>query len=539
MLELLFKNSLRKHLDAPLLKERESYLLFLNSTGICRNSLILAADYMLRIIELMALFTPPVKLLKVDEIVMLAEDWSNREIPNLSSKKEKSSSKRSRSRFISYALRWFLYSGWLEIEPTDVISSASSNQYNPRVPVRKHETAPLLEERESFLAHKSQLGTSVCTLDFIRATLPHIIEFLQFYEKRTVTEVEIRAAATHWGYIAGKIYLVSNYSEAAEKKFIRYATQWMEFLGCLKKEPNTIPFASYLNEYLCWLDEEKGFADSTIKVRGRTLPKLLRYIEELCGELHLLSPAIADVIIKKRHEEGVSRRGMAYTLSTYRAFLKYAESKEWCAKGIHLAFKSPRLFKHEELPSFTTWNTVAAILEKKDTDHPTDIRDYAIILLLSVYSLRASEVSNLRLKDIDWRKKEIHIRHAKNGHPRKYPLIDSVGDAIIRYLKEVRNNNIGKDFVFIGMHAPYQKLSRDAIYMRVSKALKAQKVTLRHYGSHCLRHSGATHLLNSGYSMKQIADHLGHRSLDTTRIYAKVDIINLRKVAEIGWEGLI
>ncbi len=297
-----------------------------------------------------------------------------------------------------------------------------------------------MEERESFLTYKSQLGTSVCTLNFIRATLPHIIEFLQFYERRIVTEVEIRTAATHWGYIAWKRYLISNYPEAAKKKFIRYAIQWMEFLGCLKKKSNTIPFASYLNEYLCWLNEKKGFADSTIKVLRRVLPKLLHYIEELCGEFHLLSPATADVIIKKRHEEGVSRRGMAYFLSTYRTFLKCAESKEWCAKGIYLAFKSPRLFKHEELPSFTTWNTVAAILERKDTDHPTDIRDYAIILLLSVYNLRVSEVSNLRLKDIDWWKKEIQIRHAKNGHPMAYPLIDSVGDTITRYLKEVRNN---------------------------------------------------------------------------------------------------
>jgi site-specific recombinase XerD len=539
MLKLLFKNSLCKHLDAPLLKERESYLSFLNSTGICRNSLILVADYMLRIIELMDLFCPPLKPLKVDEIVTSAEGWSNRDIPNLPSRKEKLPSKRSRSRFINYALKWFLYLGWLEILPTDRISFAPDNHYNPRVPVRKHETAPLLEERESFLSYKIRLGTSTNTLNFIRAVLPHIIEFLQFHKVRIVTEPEIQTAATHWGYIAGKMYLMKDYSKAAEKRFIRYATQWMEFLGCLKKETNTIPFAAYLNEYFCWLDEERGCAKSTIEGLGRVLPKLLRNIQESCGEFHLLSLATADAIIKKRHEDGLSRRGMAYILSTYRAFLKYAESKGWCTEGIHLAFKSPRLFKHEELPSFTTWDTISAILEKKDTDHPTDIRDYAIILLLTVYSLRGSEVANLKLKDIDWRKKEIQIQHTKNGYPRTYPLINSVGDAIIRYLKKVRNNNIERDFVFIGMHAPYRKLSRDAIYMRVSKALKAQGVTLRHYGPHSLRHTGATHLLNSGYSMKQIADHLGHRLLDTTRIYAKVDLVNLRKVAKMEWEGLI
>lgn len=89
------------------------------------------------------------------------------------------------------------------------------------------------------------------------------------------------------------------------------------------------------------------------------------------------------------------------------------------------------------------------------------------------------------------------------------------------------------------MDAPYRPVSTSAVYKIVSDSLRQQDIVLKHYGAHCLRHGSATLLVNSGFTMKEVSDYLGHQSLDTTRIYAKVDLLSLRKVADMNWEGLL
>jgi site-specific recombinase XerD len=83
---------------------------------------------------------------------------------------------------------------------------------------------------------------------------------------------------------------------------------------------------------------------------------------------------------------------------------------------------------------------------------------------------------------------------------------------------------------------PYRPLTSSAIFQIVSKRLKPLKLNLKHHGPHALRHACATRLINEGISLKEISDHLGHRSMESSRIYAKVDLSQLRKVAdfEIG-----
>lgn len=154
-------------------------------------------------------------------------------------------------------------------------------------------------------------------------------------------------------------------------------------------------------------------------------------------------------------------------------------------------------------------------------------------------AFRCSEVTNLKLKDIDWRNETLHLRRAKNCMPQVLPLLPIVGDAIIRYIKEARFNKSRNEYLFLCKRAPHEQLSTSTIYNLVRDELKGKGLELRHYGPHSLRHTCATRLINTGHSLKEIADLLGHIGLDTTRIYAKVDIKNLRKVADMDWEGLL
>jgi integrase/recombinase XerD len=160
-------------------------------------------------------------------------------------------------------------------------------------------------------------------------------------------------------------------------------------------------------------------------------------------------------------------------------------------------------------------------------------------MLLTVYGMRRSEVAGLKLPDIDWINEQIYLRRAKRSKPQVFPLSKTVGEAILRYLKDVRPKHCKLKHLFIGQRSPYQALSAGAIYAIVNRRLKPLNLPIKNHGPHALRHACATHLINEGFSLKEISDHLGHQELETTRIYAKVDLKNIRKVAEQKWEGLL
>jgi integrase len=171
-------------------------------------------------------------------------------------------------------------------------------------------------------------------------------------------------------------------------------------------------------------------------------------------------------------------------------------------------------------------------------DEPVNVRNKAILLLLSVYGLRAGEIIRLKLDDIDWKKDLITIQRSKNHRRLTFPLCQSVGLAISRYLRDVRPTSDCRE-VFLTMRARFRPLSRVGLTAAVSRKLKALGIPLSHYGPHALRHACATHLVADGLSFKEIGDLLGHRLPDTTAIYAKVDLTGLREVADFDLEGLL
>jgi integrase len=139
-------------------------------------------------------------------------------------------------------------------------------------------------------------------------------------------------------------------------------------------------------------------------------------------------------------------------------------------------------------------------------------------------------VTGLCLDDIDWEQDMLRVTRMKRGGAMTYPLLPSVGNAILDYLRTVRPASSYRQ-VFLGLLSPHQPLSRGGIYSLVAPRLKALDLHIPHYGPHSLRHACAGHLVEEGLSLKQIADHLGHRRPGTTRIYTKVDLAGLRKVA--------
>jgi integrase len=148
-----------------------------------------------------------------------------------------------------------------------------------------------------------------------------------------------------------------------------------------------------------------------------------------------------------------------------------------------------------------------------------------------------AEVSRLRLEDFDWEREIIRVPRPKQRRTQDYPLTHAVGEAIIRYPKEVRPRCAHRE-VFLRLIAPIKPISPSGLYNLTRKRVSQLGIVARHGGPHSLRHSCAARLVFEELSLKKIGDHLGHQSTYSTRTYAKVDLAGLREVASFDLGGL-
>jgi integrase len=169
------------------------------------------------------------------------------------------------------------------------------------------------------------------------------------------------------------------------------------------------------------------------------------------------------------------------------------------------------------------------MLADADTDKSRDIRDRAVLLLLAVYGMRSGEVAALRLDQIDRAGRTLRLFRLKRRQPQIYPLVPSVARGLARYIDTVPPPSSHPE-VFLCMQAPRRPLKAGSIHGVANRRFVALGIAATHRGGHALRHACATRLLADGLSLKQIGDHLGHRSTAATSIYAKVNMGALREV---------
>jgi site-specific recombinase XerD len=184
------------------------------------------------------------------------------------------------------------------------------------------------------------------------------------------------------------------------------------------------------------------------------------------------------------------------------------------------------------LPRGLTTPQVAALLAGCVRRRALGRRDYAILLLLVRLGLRAAEASALRLDDIDWRAGEIVVR-GKGRTEDRLPLPADVGAAIAAYVARGRPRRPERE-VFLRAHAPIRGLTPQGV-AEVARAA-GERAGLGSFGSHRLRHTAGTQMLQAGASLPEVAQILRHRGVATTAIYAKVDHLALRELA-VPWPG--
>jgi integrase len=237
-------------------------------------------------------------------------------------------------------------------------------------------------------------------------------------------------------------------------------------------------------------------------------------------------------------QDSGSRGGSACQLAStaLRGLLRFLFHKGRIATNLAPAVLAVARSRSSELPRYLEPAEVEKVLKICDRRRRTGKRNYAILLLLARLGLRAGEVARLTLDDIDWAAGELRIC-GKGPRVDRLPLLQPVGKTIADYLQKARPRCSSRH-LFVHMRAPYEGFANppNGIVCIVRRALKRAGLNPPHKGAHILRHSLATHMLNNGASLPQIGRVLRHRRIQTTEIYAKVNLQALRRLAQ-PWPG--
>jgi integrase len=221
---------------------------------------------------------------------------------------------------------------------------------------------------------------------------------------------------------------------------------------------------------------------------------------------------------------------MVCLVATLRTLLRFVHREGMIDEDLSGMVERPLIYRDAGLPRSITWPEVSRVLATVDRRSAVGRRDYAILLLLVSYGLRAGEVARLALDDIDWRQGRLRVPARKAGNSTSYPISDAVGEAIATYLKGARPSS-GHRQVFLSVRPPFVPATGTAISERAKKYIRAAGVSVPRPGAHTFRHTCVQRLVDIGMPFKTIGDYVGHRSPRSTHVYGKVAIETLREVA--------
>lgn len=312
---------------------------------------------------------------------------------------------------------------------------------------------------------------------------------------------------------------------------------YLREVGVIKRSPPAITSKvdRVVGEYIEYLRQERGLAEPTLVHRRMFARRFLeeRFKNQPMRLSRLKAQDFIRYIQKRTGGYGVlSRAGIVHVLKDFCRFLRL---REYVRQDIASGLPKMPYWRASGVPNHLERPEVERLLKNCERKSPKGMRDHAILLLLVRLGLRAGEVRNLTLDDIDWETGQITIC-GKGSKRNRLPLPQEVGKAVVEYLKHGRPPCSSRH-LFIRDRAPHTgMLCSGAIYKIVGGALKRADLHPPHRGPHMLRHSFATHLLRRGASLPEIGRLLGHESPDSTAVYTHVASDGLKPVVQ-PWPG--
>jgi site-specific recombinase XerD len=275
----------------------------------------------------------------------------------------------------------------------------------------------------------------------------------------------------------------------------------------------------------------RGLADSTVARHGVIASDFLNFIR-YDEDRRLTRVRIAEVeAFLTQASTRVGRITMQKVVGVLRSFLRFSAISGEAPLGLAQQIQSPRTHRGERLVRAMSWKDIVLLLRAVDRSTEKGCRDYTMLLLIATYGLRRSEVAGLALDDIRWRARIVSVPRPKVGTPLALPLTDEVATALVAYLR-CRTAETSDRRLFLRVRAPRGPIEPTAVtdvfyYWAAHAGVRVPGVG----GPHCLRHGLAMHLLRQNTPLKIIGDLLGHRSVESTGVYLRLQLEDLRDVA--------
>jgi site-specific recombinase XerD len=296
------------------------------------------------------------------------------------------------------------------------------------------------------------------------------------------------------------------------------------------------PLEQWLRDYDAHLEHVAGLALRTRQGYGYLVR---RFLTAWCGtEPPDWSALTAARITAFVSQEAAIRRntGRKQPAVAVRSFLRFLVFRGAIRPGLEAAALSPPQWKYASLPSRLTPTDVERVLTVYRDGSVIGVRNRAILFCLARLGLRAQDVVLLRFDDVDWAEGRLTLGPGKSRRARTLPLPHDVGQALVAYIRDGRPPSTSRH-VFLRSRPPFRALTSAAVWAIVRQAFtRAGLVVPPGIASHLFRHTVASQMVNQGASFKEVADVLGHQSIQTTGIYAKLDLETLAAVA-LPWGG--
>jgi integrase/recombinase XerD len=292
----------------------------------------------------------------------------------------------------------------------------------------------------------------------------------------------------------------------------------------------SLPNPELLQEYLDYLKRERALADKTLQAHRQCL---IPFLEDLGApaeqRLTQLTPQkVLAFLVKDNPDRAPSQRRLLQ--GVLRSFFRFCFQRGYLERDLAEAIPPLRTHKLSGVPRALSQEEARKTLQCIDRTTPAGRRDFAILQLLYTYGVRGGQVRALRLQDIQWREDRIRFSAYKGGKEVVEPLFQEVGESLLDYLRHGRPQ-VPLPEVFLTLQRPFRPLTcPSTVSQMVAQRMRQAGIGSPRAGSHAFRHAFATRMLQHGQSLKTIADLLGHRNINTTFIYTKVDLQRLQQV---------
>ena len=319
-----------------------------------------------------------------------------------------------------------------------------------------------------------------------------------------------------------------NYHAAGARRFLIH----LQTVGTVPPpaaEP--VPMAPLAKQFGNWMRQHRGVTDGTLANYMPLVQEFLATMGDDTGAYDASQVRGFILAVSSRHGEARTRS----TVTAVRMFLRFLAVYGFCSPDLAAAVPGIARWRLAALPRYIDADDIERLIAVCNPDCVAGSRDRAIILLLVRLGLRAGDVRDLLLADIDWSHGRIRVM-GKGRCESWLPLPQEAGDAVWNYLEHFRPR-IDDRHVFLRVYAPFGPLpSSGPISKVVRRAIQRAGIKAPSMGAHVLRHSAATAMLRQGVSLDIIGAVLRHRCIESTAHYAKVDAALLQMVTQ-PWPG--